>query len=271
LFAKPKPFALQCGMNKNGTIDFHCHLDDPCFEKNRWQLIDQCFSSGFAKLVTVADPFNCHSTEKTGEVLSYHSDIQAVIGAHPHQADSYSPEIEKRMLAFHQQFKILAVGEVGLDYHYNFSTRDNQVNVFKRQIAIAHEWSLPLVIHSRNAEEIVLKILALEKFPNPVVFHCYTGSKLAAAEILKRGYFLSFSGIITFKNANGLREIVESTPLRQLFSETDSPYLAPAPNRGKTNTPLAAMQVVEKIAEIKKTDIANINMETNKNFLRLGK
>lgn len=258
-------------MHKNGTIDFHCHLDDPCFEKNRWQLIDQCFSSGFTKLVTVADPFNGPSTEITAEMLSYHPDIHAVIGAHPHQADSYSPEIEKGMFAFYQQFKIIAVGEVGLDYHYNFSTNDNQIKVFKRQIAIAREWSLPLVIHSRKAEEIVLKILASEKFPNPVVFHCYTGNKLAAAEILKKGYYISFSGIITFKNAIELREIVESTPLQQLFSESDSPYLAPEPNRGKTNTPLAARQVVEKIAAVKKIDIDTINMETNKNFQRLVK
>lgn len=268
---RQNPLGYNANMSKNGTFDFHCHLDDPCFAKNRWQLIDQCFSSGFAKLVTVADPFSGQSTEKTGEMLSYHPDIHAVIGAHPHQADSYSPEIEKKMFAFHQQFKILAVGEVGLDYHYNFSAADRQINVFKRQIAIAREWSLPLVIHSRKAEEIVLKILALEKFPHPVVFHSYTGAKLAAAEILQRGYFLSFSGIITFKNANELREIVKNTPLQQLFSETDSPYLAPEPNRGKTNTPLAAMQVVEKIAEIKKTDISSINTEINKNFQRFGK
>ena len=258
-------------MGTNGTIDFHCHLDDPCFEKNRWQLIDQCFACGYAKLVTVADPFNTESLEKTNEMLSYHPDIHAVIGAHPHQADNYSPEIEKRISAFYQKNKILAVGEVGLDYHYNLSASDTQITVFKRQIAIAREWSLPLVIHSRKAEEIVLKILALEKFANPVVFHCYTGDKHAAAEILQRGYFLSFSGIITFKNANVLREIVETTPLPQLFSETDSPYLAPEPNRGTTNTPLAARLVVEKIAEIKKTDSSIINIETIKNFQRLGK
>jgi TatD DNase family protein len=258
-------------MDKKGTIDFHCHLDDPCFEKNRWQLIDQCFASGFAKLVTVADPFNEGSMSITGEMLSYHPDIHAMIGAHPHQADNYSPEVEKRQLAFYRRSKIIALGEAGLDFHYDFSSPDKQIQVFKRQIAIAREWSLPLVIHSRSAEECVLKILTQERFPNPVIFHCYTGDKLTAAEILRRGYFLSFSGIITFKNANELREIVEATPLSQLFSETDSPYLAPEPNRGTTNTPLAAMLVVEKIAAIKKTDGSIINAETNKNFSRLGK
>ncbi len=258
-------------MQKNGIIDFHCHLDDPCFEKNRWQLIDQCFSSGFASLVTVADPFNGFSTEITKEMLSYHSDIHAVIGAHPHQADRYSPEIEERMTVFYRQCKILAVGEVGIDDHYKLSAMDKQIGVFKRQIAMAKEWSLPLVIHSRKAEEAVLKILDLEKFHNPVVFHCYTGNKLTAAEILKRGYFISFSGIITFKKASELREIVEKTPLAQLFSETDSPYLAPEPDRGKTNTPLAARQIAKKISEIKKIDMDTVNAEISKNFHRLAK
>ena len=263
------PLGYNGMMGKTGTLDFHCHLDDTCFDKNRWQLIDQCFSSGFAELVTVADPFHPQSIEKTGEMLAYHHDIHAVIGAHPHQADSYTPEIERRMEDFHKKFAVLAVGEAGLDYHYNYSLPDKQIEIFKRQVSIAREWSLPLVIHSRSAEETVLKILDLEKFPLPVVFHCYTGNRIAADEILQRGYFLSFSGIITFKKANELRQIVAQTPLNQLFSETDSPYLAPEPDRGRTNTPLAAMQVAKKIADIKKIDVMDVNTETNKNFQRL--
>jgi len=262
--------SYNAGMHDSGIIDFHCHLDDPCFEANRWQLIDRCFTSGFSRLVTVVDPSNAQSAETTRKILAYHGGIHSVIGAHPHQADAYSNEIEKRIFAFYQDNKILAVGEVGLDYHYNLSSHDNQIAVFKRQVAIARDWSLPMVIHSRKAEEIVLKILELEKFSNPVVFHCFTGDKQAASEILARGYYLSFSGIITFKNAQLLREIVGMTPLRQLFSETDSPYLAPEPDRGKTNTPLAARQVVEKIAEIKQTDVAAVNVEINQNFQRLG-
>jgi TatD DNase family protein len=257
-------------MEKSGYIDFHCHLDDPCFNKNRWQIIDQCFSMGFNALVTIADPFREQSIEITGEMLSYHHDIRAVIGAHPHQADNYSPEIEKRMHSFLKKSKILAIGEVGLDFHYNFSAIEKQISTFKRQIAIARERSLPLVVHSRNAEEMVLKILADENFAQPVVFHCYTGNGKAAQEILYRGYYLSFSGIITFKKADELREIVEKTPLNQMLSETDSPYLSPEPNRGKTNTPLAVVQVVEKIAAIKKSDILQLNSAINKNFQLLN-
>lgn len=256
-------------MSLAGYIDFHCHLDDPCFEENRWQIIDSCFSAGFRKLVTVADPYNEQSLERTAEILSYHTDIDPTIGAHPHQADNYAPDIEKRIFDFLDRFSILAIGEVGLDFHYNYSTRDNQINTFKRQIAIARECALPLVIHSRKAEPQVLKLLEQEKFEPAVVFHCYTGDKTSAEEIICRGYFLSFSGIITFKKAGELRDIVESTPIGQILSETDSPYLAPEPDRGKTNTPLAVIRVVEKIAEIKKIDISVLLSEISKNHQRL--
>jgi len=253
-------------MDRVGHIDFHCHLDAPCYEKSRWSIIDRCFASGFKKLVTVADPYDEGSLERTAEILAYHPDIDCTIGAHPHQADRYSPEIERRISGFRERFKTLAIGEVGLDFHYNSSSPENQINTFKRQIALARECSLPLVIHSRLAEEQVLEILARERFAQTVVFHCYTGDGDAAKEILNRGYFISFSGIITFKKAEELRRIVEETPLDRLFSETDSPYLAPEPHRGRTNTPLAVIQVAAKIAEIKKVDLSIVLEHIARNF-----
>lgn len=255
--------------NKAGYCDFHCHLDDECFEKNRWQIIDQCFSKGFACMVTVADPFKKTALAKTLEILAYHTDIHATCGAHPHQADHYSPEIEKEILAFLGNAKVLAVGESGLDFHYDFATRENQKNVFVRQIAIARDMGLPLVIHSRNAETEVLKILDQEKFALPVVFHCFTGNMPAAEEILRRGYSISISGIVTFKKADALREIVKNIPLTQLFSETDSPYLSPEPRRGEINTPLNVVTVVEKIAAIKGIAAAQINAAVTQNLERL--
>jgi TatD DNase family protein len=256
-------------LNKTGYCDFHCHLDDDCFEQNRWQIIDQCFSQGFAGMITVADPFKILSLEKTEEILACHSDIYAVCGAHPHQADQYSLEIEKNIFAFLAKEKAVAVGEVGLDFHYNFATRENQIKVLQRQIAIARELTLPLVIHSRNAEAEVLQILAAENFALPVVFHCFTGNMAAAEEILHRGFSISISGIVTFKKADALREIVKIIPLPQLFSETDSPYLAPEPKRGEINTPLGVLRVVEKIAAIKNMDATQINTAIAQNFLRL--
>jgi TatD DNase family protein len=252
---KRPPLRYNAWMEQGGYIDFHCHLDDPCYEGNRRDIVDRCFAAGFAKLVTVADPYEAAALERTAEIVAYHPGIACTIGAHPHNADHYSPEVERRMLDFRERFKVLAIGEVGMDLHYNFSTPENQARTFARQVALARECSLPLVIHSRQAETEVLAILAREKFPLPVVFHCFTGDGDAAREIMKRGYSLSFSGIITFKKAEELRNIVAATPLDRLFSETDSPYLSPEPNRGRTNTPLAVIQVAEKIAEIKKTEL----------------
>jgi TatD DNase family protein len=256
-------------LSKTGYCDFHCHLDDECFEKNRWQIIDRCFANGIVSIISVADPFKKMSLVQTEKILAYKPNIYAVCGAHPHQADQYSPEIEKSIFNFLKKEKIAAVGEVGLDFHYDFATHENQKNTFKRQIAIARELDLPLVIHSRNAEAEVLKILAMEKFSLPVVFHCFTGNKPAAEEILQRGYYISISGIVTFKKADALREIVKVIPLQQLFSETDSPYLSPEPRRGQINNPLGVIQVVEKIAAVKNLDAKQINTAVSQNLLRL--
>ena len=256
-------------MGQSGYIDFHCHLDDPRFDGDRWRIIDQCFQAGFSRLVTVGDPYQEASLERTAEILAYHQAIAACAGAHPHGADSYTPAIEKRLLAFLDRCPVLALGEVGLDFHYDLATRENQEAVFRRQVAIARERSLPLVIHSRKAEALVLKILDQEQFAAPVVFHCYTGEMAAAMEIAGRGYFLSFSGIITFRKAEALRAIVAATPLDRLLSETDSPYLAPEPERGKTNTPLAVMRVAQKIAEVKTCEMPALLAQINDNFQRL--
>jgi len=256
-------------MSQTGPVDFHCHLDDPCFDADRRQIMDRCFAAGFAKLVTVADAYEERSLAQTLEMIAYHAGVDCTVGAHPHQADHYSAAIEKRILDFLIHARILAIGEVGLDFHYDLSARDKQVEAFCRQVAIASECRLPLVIHSRKAEREVLEILSREKFAQPVVFHCYTGDRAAAAEIIARGYFLSFSGIITFKKAAELREIVASTPLEQMLSETDSPYLSPEPDRGKTNTPLSVVRVVEKIAEIKNIAVNDLQARIIQNVRRL--
>lgn len=256
-------------MDKAGYIDFHCHLDDPCFDGRRRRIVDECREAGFSRLVTVADAYDEASLEQTAELLAYHGVVAAAAGAHPHKADGYSPAVEKRLLAFLDRHSLLALGEVGLDFHYDLAARDRQQAVFRRQIAIAGERSLPLVIHSREAEGLVLRILEEERFAPPVVFHCFTGDAAAAAEIARRGYFLSFSGIITFKKAETLRAVVAATPLPQLLSETDSPYLAPEPERGRTNTPLAVVRVVERIAAIKGLEVQAVLDQVAENFRRL--
>lgn len=256
-------------MPRAGPIDFHCHLDDPCFDGERWRIIDQCFASGFSGLVTVADAYDGNSLARTAEILDYHCAMTAVAGAHPHGANGYGPAVENQLLAFLDRRPVLALGEVGLDFHYDLAKRENQEAAFRRQIAIARERALPLVIHSRQAEARVLEILDQERFAAPVAFHCYTGDAVEAAEICARGYFLSFSGIITFRKAEALRQVVAATPLDRLLSETDSPYLAPEPERGKVNTPLAVVRVVERIAAIKQVDAGRLQEQVERNVRRL--
>jgi TatD DNase family protein len=253
-------------METRNFIDFHCHLDDEMYDSNRRELIDECFDSGLGKLVTIADPFEAGSVEKTREMLDLSKDIFAMIAAHPHHADSYGPDQEKKIFSFLKEGKLIAIGETGLDFHYHYSTPENQLKVFKRQIAIARESELPLVIHSREAESRVLKTLEAEKFLAPVVFHCYSGSREDADEILKKGYYLSISGIVTFKKAQLLQEIVKSTRLDKLFTETDSPYLSPEPFRGKTNFPYRVKLVAEKIARIKGIPLQEVTGTISKNF-----
>ena len=247
-------------------IDFHCHLDDDAYESDREQVIEACFSAGLKRLVTVVDPFEADSIRTTEEILAHHRQIFATVAAHPHRADEYGPEVERRTIGFLEHKQTIAVGEAGLDFHYNLSATDNQKRVFKRQIAIARNAGLPLIIHSRQAEAEVLEILENEKFEHPVVFHCYTGSKEDAREAIKRGFYISFSGIVTFKNPKDLRHIAADTPIDRLFTETDSPYLSPEPFRGKVNRPDRVVLVAQKVAEIKGITVTDLNGAIENNF-----
>jgi TatD DNase family protein len=250
-------------------IDFHCHLDFKDFDDNRKEIVTECFNSGFSKLVTVADPYEEGSYRRTAETLRCHRDVYCMAASHPHSADSYTPEIETGILKFIEEHKAVGYGEAGLDFHYNLSTPENQRRVFKRQIAIARELQLPLIIHSRKAEQEVLALLEQSKFDFPVVFHCYTGSLPDAREILKRGYYISISGIVTFKKSGFLREIVTIIPLDRIFTETDSPYLSPEPFRGKTNSPLRVKLVAEKVAALKGVTVEQLNRGMVENFHRV--
>ncbi|MFC2155243.1 TatD family hydrolase [Acidobacteriota bacterium] len=254
-------------------IDFHCHLDMDDFDDKRQEVVAKYFTSGFAKLVTVADPYEKNSIHITGEILGYNKNVFCTAGAHPHNTNHYTPQVEKDLLNFLKEKtnQILTIKETDLDFHYNLSTPENQRRVFKRQINIAKDLELPLIIHSREAEKDVLEILEQVKFKQPVVFHCYTKKIEETREILKRGYAISISGIVTFKKSEYLREIVEIIPLSKIFCETDSPYLSPEPFRSRLNTPIRIKLVAKKIAEIKKISVEKLNKTVNSNFNRLRK
>jgi len=250
----------------NGYIDFHCHLDFKDFDENRRDLIDEIFNSDFDTILTVADPFEDGSLEKTEEILNYNKRILNVCGFHPHNAKDYSKDYEKKIADFVIRNNSIAIGEVGLDYHYNFSSPEEQRKVLRKQVNLAKELNLPLMIHSREAEEVVLRILKEENFNNNVVFHCFTGSVNHAKEIIDRGYYISFSGILTFKKSNELRDVAKITPVDRLFTETDSPFLSPEPFRGRTNTPLRVKIIANRLAEIKEIEVDLLNKRIKENI-----
>lgn len=248
-------------------FDFHCHLDHKRFSKDRETVLNACLKDHLHGLLTVADAYEPASLEITEALMaSAPGRVFCVAGAHPHNADAYTPAIEKELAAFIQRTGAVGVGECGLDFYYTLSSPDNQRAVFRRQIALSKALGLPLVVHSRNAEAESLALLAEAQVNVPVVFHCYTGPLKEALEILKRGWCLSFSGVVTFDKTGDLHKIVRETPLDRLFTETDAPYLSPAPERGKRNRPDKVRFVAEKVAELKGIDLEMLNKAVWTNF-----
>lgn len=254
-----------------GYTDFHCHLDSSDFSENRSEIIDNIFLSGVTDIVSVADPYGNDSHVITEEIAGNYDNIFIMTAAHPHNASEYSPEVEKKIVKFMEHKKAIGVGEAGLDFHYNFSPPDVQKKVFKRQIEIAKDIGRPLIIHSREAEQEIIRILEETKFQLPVIFHCYTGNIIDAEEIISRGYYISISGIVTFKKAEYLRDIVKMIPVDRIFSETDSPYLSPEPFRGRTNDPTRVKIVADRIAEIKGISSEDLNIAIKQNFNSIRK
>lgn len=249
-----------------GLIDFHCHLDDERFDADRERIIDECAAAGYERLVVVADPFNEASVATTLDLLDRYPLVSGMCAAHPHAASEYGVEVEERIERMVRHAKCIGLGEAGLDYHYNYSTPEIQRRVFARQIELAARHGLPLIIHSRMAEEDVLTLLDEQNFSQKFVFHCYTGAPIHARRILERGGYLSFSGIVTFPKAAVLRDVLADTPLDRLFIETDAPYLAPVPKRGERNSPLFLPLTLEKVAEVKGVSVRDILTQVRHNF-----
>ena len=228
-------------------IDSHVHLDDARYSTDRDQVFQRASDSGIEAFVTIGcDLATSQSAVQLGES---HDNVFSTIGVHPHE----SKEIlntwydEFRQLAQHP--KVVAYGEIGLDYHYDHSPREVQRQRFREQVQLAKELHLPIVIHTREAQEDTIAILKEESAAAVGgVFHCFSGDACLAKDALDLGFYLSFSGVITFKNASMLREIIKTVPLDRIMVETDCPYLTPVPHRGKRNEPAFVRYVAETIA-----------------------
>ena len=250
--------------------DTHAHFDDEAFDADRHELLASMKDMG----VTLINNIGCDvpSSRASIELAEQYPFVYATVGHWPGNTYQMNEEMleEYRRLAQHP--KVVAIGEIGLDYHYDDTPREVQQYWFRRQMELAVDLNLPVVIHEREAHEDGLKIVREFAHKIPGVFHCFSGSAEMAKEIVKLGWHVSFTGVVTFKNARRALEAMAAVPLDRLMIETDAPYMAPTPYRGKRNHSGYVDKVAEKLAEIKGIsveDAARITMENGKRFFRI--
>lgn len=254
-------------------VDSHAHIDGPEYDEDRDQVIQRAHDAGVAIIlnVTSGDPHS-GALERAVELAQHNNQIYAALGVHPHEARFFDVQAEERIQKLIKpDSSVIAWGEIGLDYHYDNSPRDVQREVFRRQLRVARELKLPVIIHTRDAEEDTLEILRSEWSQSGLagIMHCFSGGKALAVETLNLGFFISFSGVITFKKADALREVAHAIPLDRLLIETDCPYLSPEPFRGRRNEPARVVEVARCLAGLHGVEVQDIANRTTRNFLQL--
>jgi TatD DNase family protein len=250
-------------------VDSHCHLDFPEFSPELDAVLARAREAGVGHFLTIATELEAFP--RVREISELSDDIHCTIGVHPHSAAKEvltSPDI---LLKECEHPKVVAFGETGLDFYYNNSPRAEQISDFRVHIAAAREASLPLVVHTRDADDDTIAILSeeMEKGGFTGVIHCFTGSERLASAALDLGFYISVSGIATFKKAEALRDVIKEVPLDRLLVETDAPYLAPQPHRGKTNEPAFVVHTAAMLAELKGVTEEELATATTENFFRL--
>ena len=250
-------------------VDSHCHLDFDSFDGDRSETIQRAFDSDINILVTICTRYS--KFEKILSVANLDPRIFCSVGIHPHQVEEEDPITVKKLLTASTHPKVIGIGETGLDYYYDQSPRDDQRTSFRIHIEAARQTQLPLIVHTRDADEDMANILREEmNFGSfPCVLHCFSSGQELANTAIELGFYLSLSGILTFKNAEELRNIVKNVPINRLLVETDSPYLAPVPNRGRRNEPAFVRYTARKAAEIKGVDQEIFEKITTDNFFQL--
>lgn len=247
-------------------VDSHCHLDFPDFAAEREAVIRRAFEAGIGTMLTICTRLD-HFAEVRG-IAEQHPRIWCSVGVHPHEAEAHGDLVTERLVQLAGHHKVVGIGETGLDFHYDLSPRAVQEQVFRAHIAASRDTGLPLIIHTREADAETAAILEAER-PPPGVLHCFTGGRELAERALALGFYISISGIVTFRNAEDLRDIVRAIPLERLLVETDAPYLAPVPYRGKRNEPAYVAATARFVAELKGLPPEQLAAATTDNFFRL--
>lgn len=246
-------------------VDSHCHLDYATPEE-RPDILARAREAGVATLLTISTKVSEFASIRA--IAESDPNIWCSVGIHPHEAAAESDEAVSRLVALARHDKVVGIGETGLDFYYDHSPRERQMAVFRAHCCVSRETHYPLIVHSRDADAETAAILAEEKVPTGVI-HCFSTGRDLAEAALALGFYISLAGILTFKNAEALRAIARDIPLDRLLIETDAPYLAPVPMRGKRNEPAFVVHTAAKLAEIKGVGIAEIAQATSANFFRL--
>ena len=247
-------------------VDSHCHLDFKDFGEEREAVIERARAAGVEAMLTISTRLD--EFPQVRALAEAHAGIWCSVGAHPHEAAGHAALTAQTLGGLAAAPKVVAIGETGLDFHYDLSPREVQERVFRTHIAASCDTGLPLVIHSREADGETARILAEER-PPPDVLHSFTGGRQLAEAALALGFYISISGIVTFKNAAELRSVVRDLPLDRLLVETDSPYLAPVPHRGRRNEPAFVAATAAFVAALKGLDARDFAAATTANFFRL--
>jgi TatD DNase family protein len=258
----PPPFRL---------VDSHAHLDAPAFDADRSAVVRRAFAAGLAAILCPADLTRAASLPSVAALQAEFPTVLAAAGVHAHQAKDLVDAHLRELRELAARGAIRAVGEIGLDYHYDFSSPEAQKEAFRRQLAFAGEAGLPVIVHSRLAGADVVAAVDAARFGHGGILHCFTEDWAVAEAVLERGFLVSFSGILTFPKAGALREVAARVPLDRLLVETDSPYLAPVPYRGsgRRNEPAFVVETARVLAGLKGLSLEALAEATTRNFARL--
>jgi TatD DNase family protein len=253
-------------------IDSHAHVESADFDADRGQVIQRAHHAGVEIIVCVGNGDIAKDSHAAAfRLAEKHDFIYTTVGVHPHEARLVDDALCDKLAGLSHHPKVIAWGEIGLDYHYDNSPREVQRDVFRRQLQLARERRLPAVIHTREAEEDTLRILREEwqSAALPGIIHCFTGTRGFAEQAVEMGFLISFSGVVTFKKAEDLRNTARHLPVDKILIETDSPFLAPIPYRGRRNEPAYVIETARCIAELRDIPVEEFGRITSENFRRL--
>lgn len=252
-------------------VDSHCHLDHEQFNADRNAVIERAIEAGVGRMLAIGTGDGPPDLEAGIRMADLHPAIYATVGVHPHEASKAAPDTYKKLAELLRHPKVLALGEIGLDYHYDFSLREVQRDVFIEQMRVAADARKPIVIHTREAWEDTLELIERHWTPAglPGIMHCFSGGPKEAERCVALGFYLSFGGIVTFPKSADLQAAARGAPAGRILVETDAPYLAPVPRRGKRNEPAFVVETARKLAELRGTTAEAIAEITSANFERI--